>query len=160
MTRDVILVNFPLTTLRRAAGRDPILTLIALTLLLASCTSTPARCQSGDFSIGSSHMTNILPGTFVVRELRGRFIPQFLDGEPGDWIHPENTIRFQLNGSNGVKIMVPVAPDGTFHVPNLRAGRYCFHTASEGLQGYEGVIVIDPRADDARGLTIDVQLGV
>jgi hypothetical protein len=104
-------------------------------------------------------MTNVLPGTFVVRELRGRFVPDFVEGDPGDWIHAENALRFQLNGPGGVTIFVPVASDGTFHVPNLRAGRYCFHTSSESIQGYEGVIVIDPRANAARVLTIEVALG-
>lgn len=133
--------------------------MLVLLMILVACRTTPATCRYQDFSIGSSHMTNRLPTLFVVRELRGRFVPEFFDGEAGEWISQENTIRFQVNGPNGAVLSVPVAPDGRFHVPNLRPGTYCFHTASEGFQGYEGTIVIDPRAPAERVVNIGVALG-
>lgn len=101
-------------------------------------------------------MTNTIEAPFVLRELRGRFV---LDGDasPAEWVD-HSMLRFQVNGPRGVSIHVPVSPDGTFHLPGLRPGRYCFRTSSEYLQGYEGVIVIDPRASDVV-MTIKVALG-
>lgn len=103
-------------------------------------------------------MTNTIATPFVVRELRGRFVPSFTD-DVRDWLHPQATIAFQLNGPNGRRIHVPVASDGRFQVAHLPAGRYCFHTSSDAFQGYDGVIIIDPRATEDF-VTISVDLGV
>jgi hypothetical protein len=120
---------------------------LACLLLLAAlsgCRSAPP-CA---FTIGNSHMTNRIATPFVVAELRGRFLPEGIG----------SLIRFQVSGPAG-RIDVPVADDGTFALPGLRAGRYCFHTSSDTMQGYDGVIVIDPGAP-AQPIEITVAYGV
>jgi len=114
--------------------------------------ATPA-CDRASFSIGHSHMTNPIRAPFIVRELRGRFV--FSGEQIGV---PGELLRFQVNGPGGRVIHVPVAEDGTFFVTNLPPGRYCFRTASEELQGYEGTIVIDPDAGRAE-IVIAVAIG-
>lgn len=126
--------------------------------LLAGCRSTPARCGFADFPIGSSHMSNSIATPFVIRELRGRIIPRDAPPDLSDWSWEGAAVRFQINGPNGFSLEVPVAHDGTFHVPNLRPGRYCFKTTSTHFQGYEGVIVIHPRAV-AETMTIELAIG-
>jgi hypothetical protein len=133
---------------------------VSLTIVSSCTTVQPARCAYADFSVGSSHMTNVLPGPFVVRELKGRFVPAFADEELGDWISDENTIRLQVNGPGGMTLRVPVRPDGSFYVSDLPEGRYCFHSASEGLQGYEGTIVISSHAPFHALVRVEVALGV
>jgi hypothetical protein len=132
--------------------------ILTASLAVAACTTAPPRCAWADFSIGSSHMTEPVGEVFVVRELRGRFLPDFFDGEPGQWIGGDTMIRFQLNGPRNVSIHVPVAPDGTFRVADVRPGRYCFMTSSPGLRGYYGTIIIDPHAP-AGTITIKVSIG-
>lgn len=104
-------------------------------------------------------MTNVLPLPFVVREFAGRFVPVFTDEEPGDWISEENAIRLQINGPGGRTLRVPVRPDGSFRVTGLPDGRYCFHSASEGFQGYEGIVIISSRAPVDAVVRVEVALG-
>lgn len=133
---------------------------VSLTIVSSCKTAQPARCAYADFSVGSSHMTNVLPRPFVVRELKGRFVPAFADEELGDWISGENTIRLQVNGPGGMVLRVPVRPDGSFYLPGLPEGRYCFHSASEGLQGYEGIVMISSRAPVDALVLVEVALAV
>lgn len=128
---------------------------LVLATLLASCGTT--TCDRGAFSIGASHMTNPIRAPFVVRELRGRMVPDFTDQHDVAWVSEEN-FRFQLIGPDGAAILVRVAPDGRFSMPHLAPGRYCFRTSSEWFQGYEGVIIIDPHAP-ADEIVISVALG-
>lgn len=134
--------------------------ILALTLIFVACSTAPVRCGYGDFSIGSSHMTNAIPSPFVVRELSGQFVPASADGDPGEWISEETRFRFQMKGPDGTTFSVPVSRDGRFHIPHLTAGRYCFRTSSATFQGYEGTIVIDPRSSVAGLGRIEVALGV
>lgn len=69
-------------------------------------------------------------------------MPKFTDAT--NW-NSGGLLHFQVVGPN-VVIEVPVSADGSFLVPRLRPGRYCFLTASELLQGYTGVIIVDPSA--------------
>ena len=122
----------------------------------SGCSTIPARCGPADFGIGAAHMTSTIHEPFVIAELRGRFFPIFTDAS-FPWIDPAD-YRFQVNGPNGYSLLVPVAPDGTFHVRGLRPGRYCFHTSSQYFQGYDGVIVIDSEATGAT-MVVNVDIG-
>lgn len=133
-----------------------VVTVSLVAALCAGCSTIPARCGFADFGIGSSHMTSSIHVPFVLAELRGRFFPIFTDASSA-WLDPAD-YRFQVNGPNGYSLLVPVAPDGTFHVRGLRPGRYCFHTASQYYQGYDGVIVIDSEAADAT-MVVKVDIG-
>jgi hypothetical protein len=129
----------------RLRRNDSWLASLFIGVFLAGCGSAiPPRCGHGAFSIGASHMTNSIPTPFVVSELRGKLVPDFLEEQDVDWI-PAGGMRFQVNGPDGAAIEVAVAADGSFHVPGIAPGRYCFRTSSQWFQGYEGVIVIDPR---------------
>ena len=125
--------------------------LLVAVLLVIACKTAPAPCAWNDFTITVSHMTNEYKTPFVMRELRGRF-------RLGERPMPAGMMEFQVMGPRGFSMMVPLRPDGTFHVPGVPPGRYCFRTGSDQFQGYEGVIVIDPRADPAAELDIDVAL--
>ena len=101
-------------------------------------------------------MTNEIHTPFMVRELRGRVTAaDDRDGWPYDGM-----LNFELRGSNGFELLVPIAKDGAFYVPDLRPGEYCFRTSSEYLQAYEGVIVIDRRAPPSNTIVIRVSPGV
>jgi hypothetical protein len=102
-------------------------------------------------------MTNTIHTPFVVRALRGRFVPAFGAVDAGPWLS-EGEIRFQVNGPNGRVIHIPVASNGTFHVKGVRPGSYCFQSSSELFQGYSGIIVIDPAAKE-RTIRINVSPG-
>jgi len=103
-------------------------------------------------------MTNTIARPFVVRELRGRFVPTF-STDTGEWM-AAGAVRLQVNGPNGKTMLVPVAADGSFDGPRVAAGRYCFHSAASEFQGYEGVIVVDPSAPAEDMVIVRVDLGV
>jgi len=129
----------------------------AIALTACSAGHAPARCSGADFAIGASHMTNTIASPFVVSEFRGRFVPTF--GAPGHWADTTGLIRMQLNGPNGLAREVAVQPDGSFDVPDLPTGTYCFHTSSTYFQGYDGVVIIDRSASREQIVLIRVADG-
>lgn len=126
-----------------------------LLLFFAACTLRPADCGPDAFSIPLSHMTNGIRRPFVVREVRGRFTI----AQDTEWVAGIG-YRFQINGPGGTTHFVRIADDGTFVLEGLAPGRYCFLTSSDGFQGYEGTIIIDPRADESAIIEITVEYGV
>lgn len=160
MRRGLKMMSRPLRD-QHFSGVYRALAVMAICTSVMGCRTTPpARCAYADFAVGSSHMTNVLPLPFVVREFAGRFVPAFTNEELGDWIFEENTIRLQINGPGGTTLRVPVRPDGSFRVTGLPDGRYCFHSASDGLQGYDGIVIISSSAPVTAVIRVEVALGV
>jgi hypothetical protein len=144
-----------------ATANSVIVLAISLAIIeaLGACSArhVPARCSFADFAIGAPHMTNTIASPFVVRELKGRFVPTFTPAE--NWAGTPNLMRMQLNGPSGLVREVTIAPDGTFDVPGLPAGTYCFHTSSMYFQGYDGTVIIDQNAPAGQVVLIHVDNG-
>ena len=132
--------------------------LLASTLCSWSCISTPAICRS--FAIPASHMTNRISQPFVVRDFVGRVLPAEHEAESEQWPYGTLPFNFEVHGPNGLTVNVSVEADGTFRLPGLRSGKYCFRTSSEYLQGYEGTVIIDRAADPNATIEFRVALGV
>lgn len=150
--------------------RSCTLTLIGLgVLLVGGCRSTQAkadskpaaaagkRCGADGFTKSpSEHMLVELEKPFKVRSVEG-----VISSEGGEW--PEGTsVIFELRSTRDQGKVRQVRTDsrGSFKIPDLPPGEYCFKATANGWQSVMGVIVVARDADAASKITFEMPLGV
>jgi hypothetical protein len=142
--------------------------LAAAAPLAGSCTATLGRgaeptppkkpsCGIEGFTKSpSEHIIVELDQPFRVRSVEG-----VIKGQGGDW--PEGvSVLFELRPTRGESKLKHANTDGrgSFKIPAVPAGEYCFKATADGWQSVVGVIVVSQDADPANTVTFEMPLGV
>jgi hypothetical protein len=141
---------------------------IGTTLLLGSCASTAARgadanapkpphCGIDGFTTSpSEHIVVELEKALHVRSVEG-----VITSQSGGW--PEGTfVTFELRPTRGAGKLRQVKANsrGSFKMPDMPPGEYCFKATADGWQSVVGVIVVTKTADPAARVSFEMLLGV
>ena len=129
-----------------------------MTVLLVACAGAPVPtdCYRVAFSEATTnHITNYIKAPFVVRQFEGQLA--FRDSET--WPR-DLAVVFEVRDSSGRTFSVDVAADGTFRLPNLPAGTYCFKVSTEYTQAYQGQVTVSRFAAKGRRVVIELAVGV
>jgi hypothetical protein len=137
-------------------------------LLLGSCASAQgkgaesnspkkSRCGIGGFARSpSEHIVVERDQPFRVRTVEG-----VITSQGGDW--PDGiSVLFELRPTHGAGKLKQVKTDsrGSFKMPDVPPGDYCFKATVDGWQSVVGVIVVTEAADPAARVSFEMLLGV
>jgi hypothetical protein len=97
----------------------------------------------------------------IEKPLRVRSVQGVITSQSGGW--PEGTfVIFELRPTRNRGKVRQVRTDsrGSFKIPDLPPGEYCFKATANGWQSVIGVIVMARDADAASKITFEMPLGV
>lgn len=95
------------------------------------------------------------------KSLRVKSVEGVITSQSGGW--PEGTfVIFELRATRGAGRLRQVKADsrGSFKMPDVPPGEYCFKATADGWQSVVGVIVVTKAADPAARVSFEMLLGV
>lgn len=119
--------------------------------------SKQASCGIEGFTKSpSEHMVVQLEQPFRVRSVEG-----VVTSQGGDW--PEGiSVLVELRSARSAGTMKQARSDprGSFKIPDVAPGEYCFKATADGWQSVVGVIIVSKTADPASRVNFEMLLGV
>jgi hypothetical protein len=140
----------------------------ATALLLGSCASAQARGAESNPSkksrCGIEGFTKS-PSEHIVVELDQPFRLKTVEGviasQGGVW--PDGIfVLFELRPTHGTNKLRQAKTDsrGSFKIPDVAPGEYCFKATADGWQSVVGVIIVSKASDPATRVSFEMPLGV
>src|ERR1700730_12737792 len=143
----------------------PLIAISISGLFLAACgrpnslqrVDTGQRCGVEGFPPApSDHIVVELKVPFRVRAVEGA-----IKSQAGDW--PDNTfeiVEFRPRSRSGDVVSTRTDANGTFRMPELGAGEYCFKATAAGWQSITGLVIVSTTANPANRIVFEMPLGV
>jgi hypothetical protein len=135
--------------------------------LLIGCASTPSRRVEvgapGSVRCGVDGFTKSRSEHIVVelaQPVRVRSVEGVITSQAGEW--PDDiAVTLELRPrAGGRSIHVQADGRGSFKVPDVPPGEYCFKASADGWRSIIGVIVVAREADSAARIRLQMLLGV
>ena len=104
----------------------------------------------------AEHIIDEIRQPFIVCRIKGK-----ITNDEGVW--PENLpILFEIRrtGKDSKTAQALADGNGTFEMPQMAEGRYCFKATVLGWRSVMGIIIVDKKADPKRTILINMLFGV